>query len=601
MKAAFFSTIAIAAVAYAADSSSESASDSAVPSVSVPEISSFSWSDSPQAKCVKDNCGDANDLSCVAQCYGVPNPNSQMINDTDGCFKKCEGISGAEQCRAACIDQFYNPTTGEFARPTASDDSSASGKSGSKEHKSGDKNKSNSDGESDSEGSATKFTASLGAAFPEKKIKFIPTSGTYPKGFLAGGSHCGVKKNSAPDLAMLFSQKPCTAAAVFTKNQFCAAPVQFDRSLLNKIAESGQQKIRCAVINSGCANAVTGTEGLENASRMANAANQFVSKHDGGSENVSCASLIMSTGVIGQQLPIGKIENGIKDLKLDSTHEAWMRAAIAHMTTDTFPKLRSVEYTLEDGDSATKYRFAGITKGAGMIHPNMATLLGTICTDVSISQPLLAKALLHAVNRSFNSISIDGDTSTNDTISVLANGAADESYVANSGKYTISSENSEAYERFQTALTEFAVDLASLVVRDGEGATKFITIRVKGAKTYDEGKTIASTIATSALVKTAFYGQDANWGRILCAVGYSGVPVDTAKVNLSLIPSDGSKSLPLVISGEPLVVDEVRAKEILTLEDVSVEVDLGLGNETVQMYTCDFSHDYVSINADYRS
>ncbi|KAJ1675965.1 glutamate N-acetyltransferase [Spiromyces aspiralis] len=442
--------------------------------------------------------------------------------------------------------------------------------------------------------------------FPEKKQRHIPASGTYPRGFLAGGSHCGVKANGAPDLAMIYSELPCTAAAVFTKNQFCAAPVQFDRALLERAAASGTPSVRCAVINSGCANAVTGSQGMQNARRMALAADNFVAKCDGQAQpgvEPTHASLIMSTGVIGQQLPIEKIERGIASLELGASHSDWMCASIAHMTTDTFPKLRSKEFTLpaspsSSQDSGQTYRFAGITKGAGMIHPNMATLLGTICTDVSISQPLLAKALRYAVDRSFNSISIDGDTSTNDTIAVLANGAA---CPGSRDGYMVDSESSPVFEAFRDELTAFAVELASLVVRDGEGATKFITVRIKGARTYDEGKTVATAISTSALVKTAFYGQDANWGRILCAVGYSSIPVDTDKVSLTMIPSDRSQPMPLVVNGEPLPLDEERAKEILALEDVAVEVDLGLGDEVFEMYTCDFSHDYVSINADYRS
>ncbi|KAJ2842277.1 glutamate N-acetyltransferase [Coemansia brasiliensis] len=276
---------------------------------------------------------------------------------------------------------------------------------------------------------------------------------------------------------------------------------------------------------------------------------------------------------------------------MGATHEQWMRAAIAHMTTDTFPKLLSREVELAEGRVV---RMAGITKGAGMIHPNMATLLGTVCTDVAITQPLLDKALAYAVARSFNAISIDGDMSTNDTIAVLANGAA--------GSQVIDQESSSEYLKFRSSLTSFMAELASLVVRDGEGATKFITVEVAGARSFADAKQVASTIATSSLVKTAFYGQDANWGRILCAVGYAGVPLDTAKVCMAIHPGDGSKPLQLVRNGEPLLpVDEVRASEILKQEDMLVRVELGLGNEDARMYTCDLSHDYVSINADYRS
>ncbi|KAJ2302170.1 glutamate N-acetyltransferase [Coemansia sp. RSA 2706] len=427
--------------------------------------------------------------------------------------------------------------------------------------------------------------------FPASKQRFIPASGTYPQGFFAGGSHCGVKKNGQPDLAVLLSDRPTTASAVFTTNQFCAAPVQYDRSVLNQAREAREQRVRAVVVNSGCANAVTGKQGLVDAQAMGAAGSQLVQKFDAqrGAQSPPGEALVMSTGVIGQTLPIDKIRSGVEAIELDSTHEAWMRAAIAHMTTDTFPKLLSREVDI--GGHAV--RLAGITKGAGMIHPNMATLLGTVCTDAPIAQAQLDAALSFAVARSFNAISIDGDMSTNDTIAVVANGAA--------GSWTIG-EGSPEFLAFQTALTDFMAELASLVVRDGEGATKFLTIEVTGANSFTDAKQVASTIATSSLVKTAFYGQDANWGRILCAVGYAGVPLDTKRVNLAIHPGDGSAPLVLVRSGEPqLPVDEARASEILKQEDMRVRVELGLGSEEARMYTCDLSHDYVSINADYRS
>ncbi|KAI8323372.1 hypothetical protein GQ54DRAFT_113640 [Martensiomyces pterosporus] len=430
--------------------------------------------------------------------------------------------------------------------------------------------------------------------FPANKRRFIPSAGKYPQGFYAGGSHCGVKKNGAPDLAVLLSDRPTTASAVFTTNQFCAAPVQFDKAVLNQAREQGVQAVRAVVTNSGCANAVTGKQGLVDAQRMADAGNALVARVDGASSS-SAKTLVMSTGVIGQTLPIDKICRGVDAMELSESHTSWMRAAIAHMTTDTFPKLLSREVS---GGPAGTFRLAGITKGAGMIHPNMATLLGTICTDAEISQSLLDKALAYAVARSFNAISIDGDMSTNDTIAVIANGSA----AASGAAKPITDEASPEYACFQDELTAFMAELASLVVRDGEGATKFITIEVDGARTFADAKQVAATIATSSLVKTAFYGQDANWGRILCAVGYSGIPIDTSKVNLTIHPGDSSAPMSLVKGGEPqLPVDEERASEILKLEDVLVRVELGLGAETARMYTCDLSHDYVSINADYRS
>ncbi|KAL1922105.1 uncharacterized protein VTP21DRAFT_10747 [Calcarisporiella thermophila] len=413
------------------------------------------------------------------------------------------------------------------------------------------------------------------------KQALIPKSGTYPSGFLASGVHCGIKKNSLPDLALLLSERPCNAAAVFTKNTFKAAPVLVSREVLEKRQGSG---LRGIVTNSGCANAVTGTLGMQNAKKMAAGFDSLTGEQD------SC--LVMSTGVIGQHLPIEKIQRGIQHAadSLSSAHEGWMRCAQAFCTTDTFPKLCSEEFKLPS--SGRTIRFAGISKGAGMIHPNMATLLSFVATDAAISAPLLRKALEYAVDRSFNAISIDGDMSTNDTFAVLANGGKE-------GE--IKSEEDGDYVGFRDALTAFSARLAQLVVRDGEGATKFVTIRVKGANTFENAKKIASTISTSALVKTALYGQDANWGRILCAVGYSDVPVDPTRVSVSFVPTDQSPPLKLLVRGEPEAVDEERASEILKMEDLEILVELGQGNEEATMWTCDFSHEYVSINADYRS
>ncbi|RUS32186.1 ArgJ family protein [Jimgerdemannia flammicorona] len=428
-------------------------------------------------------------------------------------------------------------------------------------------------------------TSTKYAHLSARKQSLIPTAGTYPSGFRATGIHCGVKKKAGvKDLALIVSEYPCTAAAVFTTNVFKAAPVIVSREILDKNRGQG---IYGVVTNSGCANAVTGTVGLENARRMSQTVDTLT-----GQPN---SSVVMSTGVIGQHLPIAKIEKGVQDAaaSLASDHDAWSRAAEAFMTTDTFPKLCSATFTLPSG---TSFRMAGITKGAGMIHPNMATLLGFIVTDARIDATLLNKALKHAVDRSFNAISVDGDMSTNDTIAVLANGAA-----VTDGKGIVN-EQSEDFKSFRDRLADFAANLAQLVVRDGEGATKFVTVNVQGANTFEEAKQVASTIATSSLVKTALYGQDANWGRILCAVGYSGVSsIDPTRVSVSFVPTDGSTSLPLLVKGEPENVDEARASEILKMEDLEIRVELGLGKEEAKMWTCDLSHEYISINADYRS
>ncbi|KAF9975297.1 hypothetical protein BGZ73_001102 [Actinomortierella ambigua] len=424
------------------------------------------------------------------------------------------------------------------------------------------------------------------SALPANKQRLIPTSGTYPKGFLVSGVSSKVKKSGAKDLAVITSQYPCSAAAVFTKNVFKAAPVQVSRARLD---ENGGEGIYGIVTNSGCANAVTGQVGMANAQAMAAALDEMMGVRQG--------SLVMSTGVIGQHLQMDKIVPAIgQEAKqaLGNEHEHWMDCATAYMTTDTFPKLRSKEYVLPE--SKVQYRIAGTTKGAGMIHPDMATLLGTMATDLGVEAKLLQKALTHAVDRSFNAISVDGDMSTNDTVAVLANGAATE------GQVVVKQEDSADYRAFRDALTEFAQELSQLVVRDGEGATKFVKVSVEGAPTFEAAKTVASTIATSSLVKTALYGQDANWGRILCATGYSGVKeIDPKKVSVSFVPTDGSKPLKLLVQGEPEQVDEARASEILKMEDLEIRVELGLGQEATAYWTCDLSHEYISINADYRS
>ncbi|KAF3053391.1 hypothetical protein E8E11_011847 [Didymella keratinophila] len=431
---------------------------------------------------------------------------------------------------------------------------------------------------------------------PAAKKKYIPTTGTYPLGFKAGSAHVGVKASNTrfDDLALIASDSPCAGAAVFTTNKFQAAPVTVSRDLLKSRKGEG---IRSVIINSGCANAVTGKGGIEDATLMGRETDQAFVKDNNGEDDGQSRSIVMSTGVIGQRLPIQKIVSKIPTAyyNLGDTHEHWLGTAKAICTTDTFPKLVSKTFTLPS--SQEEYHIAGMTKGAGMIHPNMATLLGVICTDAPVSPGPLQTALTSAIGKSFNSISIDGDTSTNDTVAILANGAA--------GGKPIDSTSTADYEAFQSTLTEFAIDLAKLVVRDGEGATKFVTIRVTNAKTHKDAHRVASTIARSPLVKTALYGKDANWGRILCATGYAEsvegvVPEETS---VSFIPSDGSEELKLLVRGEPEQVDEARAAKILEAEDLEIKVQLSEGkhSEEAVFWTCDFSHEYVTINGDYRT
>ncbi|KAJ6591747.1 hypothetical protein DFH09DRAFT_183119 [Mycena vulgaris] len=438
--------------------------------------------------------------------------------------------------------------------------------------------------------------------------RILPDS-SFPTGYLLTGLHAGVKKKPGVlDLGLIISTSdhPASAAACFTRNAFKAAPVVVSDQILTK----NGGRARALVVNSGCANAVTGRQGLEDARAMVRETDALLPPSASTAEN---HTLVMSTGVIGQNLPIAKIVDSIRSQvtsarTLASDFPAWERAAKAFMTTDTFPKLRSRVFTI----NGTEFRMAGMDKGAGMIHPDMgpattsfpalhATLLGCILTDAAVSPRSLQSALTYAVERSFNSISVDGDMSTNDTILVLANGAA----ASNGGKVVEIDEETDkqGYEIFKNELTKFAVELAQLVVRDGEGATKFVTVNVKGAPTFEDAHRIASRVSTSALVKTALYGEDANWGRILAATGSIHLPaLDPSKVSVTFLPSDNTASLPVLVNGEPEIVDEVRAKEILGLEDFGICIDLGgIGNEEATYWTCDFSYEYVRINGDYRS
>ncbi|KAJ7594384.1 hypothetical protein C8J56DRAFT_436178 [Mycena floridula] len=424
----------------------------------------------------------------------------------------------------------------------------------------------------------------------------IPSS-SFPLGYLVSGVHAGVKKKQdVPDLAVVLSTSEQTsAAACFTKNAFKAAPVLVSEQILT----SNRGRARAIVVNSGCANAVTGRQGLEDAWAMVKETDALFKGQN--------ETLVMSTGVIGQSLPISKILSAIRaqNNSLSADFSAWENAAKAFMTTDTFPKLRARKFTLD----GVEYSIAGMDKGAGMIHPDMgpprpgplhATLLGCILTDAPVEPESLQSALTYAVERSFNSISVDGDMSTNDTIIVLANGAKGPGPSGIIHQH----DNPQQFREFRQVLTEFAVDLAKLVVRDGEGATKFVTVTVKGAQTYEDAHKIASRISTSALVKTALYGEDANWGRILAATGSVSLSkeLDPTKVSVTFVPSDGSTPLPVLVAGEPEKVDEARASQILQLPDFEVSVDLNSGGtQEATYYTCDLSYEYVQINGDYRS
>ncbi|KAI0490419.1 arginine biosynthesis bifunctional protein ArgJ [Xylaria cf. heliscus] len=417
----------------------------------------------------------------------------------------------------------------------------------------------------------------------------------FPKGFRVSGTIVGVKPSNTTklDLALVASQTPCSAAAVITKTKFHAAPITFSRKLL----ESHSSGIRGVIINSGNANAVTGPGGLADATAMSQAADKLL-----GTQN---STLVMSTGVIGQRLPIKKILDGVPAAHeaLGDSNTHWLECATAICTTDTFPKLRSKSFTLPSSPSI-EYRIAGMTKGAGMICPNMATLLGVIVTDAPIAASALQTALRAATDKSFNSISVDNDMSTNDILAVLANGAA--------GGSEVTAEKSADFEAFKVVLTELATDLAKLIVQDGEGATKFITIRVTDALSEAGARQIAATVAQSSLFKTAMYGKDANWGRIVASAGSAFVRPGQAQVDdapdlnpdttsVSLIPADGSAELRLLVNGVPEVVDEARAAEVLEHSDIEIVLSLGTGTHEAVHWTCDLSHEYVTINGDYRT
>ncbi len=380
-------------------------------------------------------------------------------------------------------------------------------------------------------------------------------------------------------MAMIFSKEPCVVAGCFTKNVVKAAPVIWDR----QIVESGE-KVHAVVANSGIANACTGSEGMDICSATASAAAECLGGI--GAKQV----LLGSTGVIGMQIPLEKIRLGVKTLagSLDDSREAANRAEKAIMTTDTRPK--EVSCTIEI--SGTKVTIGGMAKGSGMIHPNMCTMLAYITTDAAIDRALLQKALSAVVEDSFNMISVDGDTSTNDTVLVLANGLA--------GNAPITAEGRD-YELFLAALKAVCEKLAKEMAADGEGASKLVESVVTGADTKDNARILAKSVVCSSLTKAAMYGCDANWGRVLCALGYSGASFDPE--NVSLYFEDGLTGDRMLIyeNGKAADYSEDDATKILKSTHVKVISDMHMGSEEARAFGCDLTHKYVDINADYRS
>ncbi len=392
-------------------------------------------------------------------------------------------------------------------------------------------------------------------------------------GFKASGIAAGIKKNGKKDLCIIYSETKAVAAAAFTTNKVKAAPIFLDMEFINNI---NTQAIVC---NSGNANASTGKQGYDNAFTMAEATAKNLHLKP---EEV----LVASTGVIGVQLPMDKINAGIDKACTLLSETGGSDAAEAIMTTDTFPKKITVSTTV----GGKEILISGISKGSGMIHPNMGTMLGFIVTDANISKELLTKALKESVVDSYNMVSVDGDTSTNDTVIVLANGAA--------GNDLIEKENAD-YKEFKAALHFVNVELSKLIAKDGEGATKLIEVNLYNARTIQDARICAKSIITSSLVKAAFFGSDANWGRIMCAIGYSGGEFEPDKVSIKFKNEIGE--IMIAENGTGVNFDEDFAKKILQHSYVNVIVDLHDGSSDAVAWGCDLTYDYVKINGDYRS
>lgn len=393
---------------------------------------------------------------------------------------------------------------------------------------------------------------------------------TAPQGFLAAGVKAGIKASGNHDVAVIYSTVPASTGAVFTQNKMCAAPVLLSR-------EVAQEAVAQAIIvNSGCANACTGEQGLLDAREMQAFAADLLGIEP---QNV----YVCSTGVIGHFLPMDKIKNGLADAVDVMDENEGESCAMAIQTTDTF--IKRAAYEFEVGGKTS--RIAGIAKGAGMIHPNMATMLTFLTTDAAIAPDVLKRAVKAAADKSFNMVVVDGDTSTNDSMIVLANGLAENEIIF--------SEEHPDYQAFFEALVTCAQDLAKLIARDGEGATKFLEVNVVGAATWKDAKAAAMAIAKSPLVKTAFFGEDPNWGRIVCAAGYSGAVMNADKVNLSI------GGVRLVENGMNCNIPLTSLTDIMSEHDITMTIDMAAGNECATVWTCDFSYEYVKINGEYHT
>lgn len=399
---------------------------------------------------------------------------------------------------------------------------------------------------------------------------------TAAKGFLAAGLAAGIKKGNTKDMAMVYSEIPCVAAGTFTTNVVKAAPVKWDQHIVYD--QSVAQAIVC---NSGVANACTGEEGYSYCRQTAEEA--------AGVLGIPTESvLVASTGVIGKQLPMEILKKGVKNLVplLSPTREAGTLAAQSIMTTDTVSKEVAVELEL----GGKKVTIGGMCKGSGMIHPNMCTMLGFVTTDAAISKELLQKALSRVVADTYNMVSVDGDTSTNDTVLLLANGMAENPVIT---------EENEDYKEFVKALLYVNTCLAKKIAADGEGASALFEVKVVGAATKEQAVTLSKSVITSNLTKAAIFGHDANWGRILCAMGYSGAKFDPEKVDLYFESAAGK--LQIIENGVALDYSEEEATKILSEKEVTAIADIKMGDASATAWGCDLTYEYVKINADYRS
>lgn len=406
-------------------------------------------------------------------------------------------------------------------------------------------------------------------------MKLLSNQGvTAPKGFLASGIHCGLKKNNLKlDLALIYSEVQANAAGIYTKNKVKGAPIYITKEHLSN------KKAQAIIVNSGNANTCNGNDGLVKAKRMA--------ELQGKALRLKTSDiLVASTGVIGVPLNIDAIKDGIPMLTERLSKEGHEDAATAIMTTDTYKKQLAFEFKIKD----KVVTIGAMAKGSGMIEPNMGTMLSFITTDLNISGEMLSEALKESTKISYNRVSVDGDTSTNDMVLVLANGLASNKEIV---------EKNDDYYTFIDVLNTLNITLAKMIAKDGEGATKLIECIVSNCKSEKDAEILSKSVINSPLVKTAIFGSDANWGRVLCALGYSGVNINPDKVNLSFKSSVGE--VEVCKDGMPLPFDEVKAKEILLKDEIQILISMNSGKYSSKAWGCDLSYDYVKINGDYRS